>query len=98
MGGLTAERRAAREEIRLEAGRRFARGDRSLDIVKDLRVRERSVERWRRNWREGGMEGLMSKAGVARTVRSPRRSHPSSGRGCCTAMAGPLPDLASGTF
>lgn len=60
-GGLTAERRAAREGIRLEAGQRFARGDRTSDIAKDLRVSERSVEPWRRNWREGGMEGLRSK-------------------------------------
>ncbi|MFJ9382072.1 helix-turn-helix domain-containing protein, partial [Streptomyces sp. NPDC101455] len=60
-GGLTAERRAVRERIRLEAGRRFARGDRSLDIAKDLRVSGRSVENWRRAWREGGMEGLKSK-------------------------------------
>ncbi|GDY80822.1 hypothetical protein SAVCW2_00210 [Streptomyces avermitilis] len=60
-GGLTAERRAAREGIRLEAGVRFARGDRTSDIAKDLRVSERSVEQWRRNWREGGIEGLKSK-------------------------------------
>ncbi|MFE9644918.1 helix-turn-helix domain-containing protein [Streptomyces sp. NPDC006365] len=49
-GGLTAERRAAREVIRLEAGRRFARGDGNSVIAKDLRVSERSVEQWRRNW------------------------------------------------
>ncbi|MEW2051754.1 winged helix-turn-helix domain-containing protein [Streptomyces sp. NPDC005476] len=60
-GGLTAERRAAREVIRLEAGRRFELGDRTLDIARDLRVSERSVEHWRRDWREGGMEGLKSK-------------------------------------
>ncbi|MER5383399.1 winged helix-turn-helix domain-containing protein [Streptomyces sp. NPDC002688] len=60
-GGLTAERRAAREGIRLEAGQRFARGDRTSDIAKDLRVSERSVEQRRRNWREGGTEGLRSK-------------------------------------
>jgi putative transposase len=60
-GGLTAERRAAREGIRLEAGQRFARGDRTSDIAKDLRVSERSVEQWRRDWREGGIEGLKSK-------------------------------------
>ncbi|MFI5679892.1 helix-turn-helix domain-containing protein [Streptomyces cellulosae] len=35
-------------------GWRFARGDRTSDIAKDLRVSERSVEQWRRNWREGG--------------------------------------------
>ncbi|GAB7109709.1 hypothetical protein JCM4814A_80240 [Streptomyces phaeofaciens JCM 4814] len=60
-GGLTAERRAAREVIRLEAGQRFARGDRTSDIAKGLRVSERSVEQWRRAWRECGMEGLKSK-------------------------------------
>ncbi|WP_457664426.1 IS630 family transposase [Streptomyces europaeiscabiei] len=60
-GGLTAERRATREGIRLEAGHRFARGGKTSDIAKDLRVSERSVEQWRRNWREGGMEGLKSK-------------------------------------
>jgi putative transposase len=47
--------------IRLEAGRRFAQGDRNSVIAKDLRVSERSVEQRRRNWREGGMEGLKSK-------------------------------------
>ncbi|MFH8469513.1 helix-turn-helix domain-containing protein [Streptomyces sp. NPDC017991] len=66
-GGLTAERRAAREGIRLEAGQRFAQGDRTSDIAKDLRVSECSVEQWRRNWREGGMEGLKSK-GPAKLV------------------------------
>src|SRR5690349_8613217 len=60
-GGLTAERRAARERIRLEAGQRFARGDRTSDIAKDLRVSVRSGEQWRRDWREGSMEGLRSK-------------------------------------
>ncbi|WRZ95664.1 helix-turn-helix domain-containing protein [Streptomyces sp. NBC_01007] len=60
-GGLTVERRGAREGIRLEAGQRFARGGRTSDIARDLRVSERSVEQWRRNWCEGGMEGLRSK-------------------------------------
>lgn len=55
------ERRAAREGIRLEARQRFARGDKTSDIAKDLRVSERSMEQRRRNWREGGMEGLKSK-------------------------------------
>ncbi|MFJ8387679.1 winged helix-turn-helix domain-containing protein, partial [Streptomyces sp. NPDC094438] len=59
-GGLTAERQAVREEIRLCAGKRFAQGERTAVIAKDLRVSERSVERWRRAWREGGMAGLKS--------------------------------------
>jgi len=59
-GGLTAERRAFREQVRLEAAARFARGEKTAAIAKELRVSERSVERWRRAWREGGIEGLRS--------------------------------------
>jgi putative transposase len=59
-GGLTAERRQFRERIRYEAGERFVRGERTAVIAKDLRVSERSVERWRRAWREGGMVALAS--------------------------------------
>ncbi|EHN80332.1 hypothetical protein SMCF_113 [Streptomyces coelicoflavus ZG0656] len=59
-GGLTAERRAFRERIRLRAGARFAAGEKTAVIAKDLRVSVRSVERWRRAWREGGMEALRS--------------------------------------
>lgn len=43
-GGLTAERRAFREGVRREAGERFARGEKTSVIAKDLRVSERSVE------------------------------------------------------
>ncbi|MFJ3638063.1 winged helix-turn-helix domain-containing protein [Streptomyces sp. NPDC090112] len=59
-GGLTAERRAFREGIRHEAGVRFTAGEKTAVIAKDLRVRVRSVERWRRAWREGGMQALRS--------------------------------------
>ncbi|MFI8193857.1 winged helix-turn-helix domain-containing protein [Streptomyces sp. NPDC085946] len=59
-GGLTAERRAFREGIPLQAGQRFAAGEKTAVIAKDLRVSVRSVERWRRAWREGGMEALCS--------------------------------------
>ncbi|MET7830580.1 helix-turn-helix domain-containing protein [Streptomyces sp. NPDC005386] len=57
-GGLTAERRAFREGIRLQASERFAAGEKTTVIAKDLRVSVRSVERWRRPWREGGMDAL----------------------------------------
>ncbi|MDN3028358.1 winged helix-turn-helix domain-containing protein [Streptomyces sp. S.PB5] len=59
-GGLTAERREFRERIRYEAGERFTRDERTAVIARDLRVSERSVERWRRAWREGGMDALAS--------------------------------------
>ncbi|MET8957867.1 winged helix-turn-helix domain-containing protein [Streptomyces sp. NPDC004533] len=59
-GGLTAERRAFRERIRLEAAERFAAGVKTAAVAKELRVSERSVERWRRAWREGGAQALRS--------------------------------------
>lgn len=57
---MTAERRAFREGIRLQSGGRFAAGEKTAAIGRDLRVSVRSVERWRRAWREGGLEGLRS--------------------------------------
>jgi putative transposase len=72
-GGLTAEQRAARERIRMEAGRRFERGGRTSDIAKDLRVSERSIEQWRRNWREGRPGG--SEAEGAREAAEAVGSH-----------------------
>ncbi|WP_435191472.1 IS630 family transposase [Streptomyces sp. bgisy126] len=53
-GGLSAERRQFREELRLKAAERFAQGEASSVIAKDLRVSVRSVQRWRRTWDEGG--------------------------------------------
>ncbi|MGQ4436033.1 winged helix-turn-helix domain-containing protein [Streptomyces sp. SAS_260] len=58
--GLTAERRAFRERIRLQAGERFAASEKTAVIATDLRVSVRSVERWHRAWREGGVEALRS--------------------------------------
>ncbi|WP_372412271.1 winged helix-turn-helix domain-containing protein [Streptomyces luteireticuli] len=65
-GGLTAERRQVREGIRLQAAERFARGEKTALVAKDLRVTERSVERWRRVWREGGAEALTSRGSPGR--------------------------------
>ncbi|MFE4304930.1 winged helix-turn-helix domain-containing protein [Streptomyces sp. NPDC056517] len=59
-GGLTAERRAFREQVRLEAGARFEAGEKTSAIARGLRVSERSVERWRQAWREGDIEALRS--------------------------------------
>ncbi|MCX5317341.1 winged helix-turn-helix domain-containing protein [Streptomyces sp. NBC_00154] len=53
--------------MRVQAGRRFAAGEKTAVIAKDLRVSVRSVERWRRAWREVGMEALRS----ARPANSP---------------------------
>ncbi|MFD9053676.1 helix-turn-helix domain-containing protein [Streptomyces zaomyceticus] len=46
-GGLSAGRRAFREGIRLQAGVRFAAGEKTAAIAKGLRVSVRAVERWR---------------------------------------------------
>ncbi|WP_405680708.1 MULTISPECIES: helix-turn-helix domain-containing protein [unclassified Streptomyces] len=59
-GGLNVERRASRERVRLGVGERFAAGEKTTVIAKELRVGERSVERWRRAWREEGLKGLRS--------------------------------------
>ncbi|MES5823709.1 helix-turn-helix domain-containing protein [Streptomyces sp. RG80] len=65
---MTAERREFREWIWYQAGERFTRGEKTAVIAKDLRVSERSVERWRRAWREGGMDALAS-SGPSKLLR-----------------------------
>lgn len=67
-GGLTAERQQRREELRLQAAERFARGETNDVIAKDLRVSVRSVQRWRRAWAEGGPRALCS-SGPASLLR-----------------------------
>ena len=46
-GGLTAEGRRRREQVRLETARRFEQRAPSAVITTELRVSERSVRRWR---------------------------------------------------
>jgi transposase len=65
-GGLTDAERAARERIRLEAVVRFESGEKNREIAAALRVSERSVERWRRQWRERGADGVQSKGSPGR--------------------------------
>ncbi|WTL51356.1 helix-turn-helix domain-containing protein (plasmid) [Streptomyces sp. NBC_01497] len=59
-GGLTAERQCKREELRLQAAERFALGEGSSAIARDLRVSVRSVQRWRRAWAGGAPRSLRS--------------------------------------
>ncbi|WSJ66522.1 winged helix-turn-helix domain-containing protein [Kitasatospora sp. NBC_01302] len=65
-GGLTDAQRAARERIRQQAVERFEGGEKNRDIAAVLRVSVRSVERWRRQWREGGAAGVASKGSPGR--------------------------------
>ncbi|XUL89933.1 IS630 family transposase [Streptomyces galilaeus] len=66
-GGLTDAERAARERIRLLAVARFELGEANREIAAALRVSERSVERWRRAWRERGEAGVRSKGSPGRS-------------------------------
>lgn len=63
---MTDAGRVARERIRLQAVECFERGDKKREIAAALRVSERSVERWRRQWREGGEAGVLSKGSPGR--------------------------------
>ncbi|MER6075961.1 winged helix-turn-helix domain-containing protein [Streptomyces sp. NPDC001093] len=65
-GGLTDAGRAARERVRLQAVERFEGGQKNREIAAALRVSERSVERWRRQWRERGEAGVASKGSPGR--------------------------------
>jgi transposase len=65
-GGLTDTERAARERIRLQAVVRFESGEKNREVAAALRVSERSVERWRRAWRERGQVGVLSQGSPGR--------------------------------
>ncbi|MFE7394329.1 helix-turn-helix domain-containing protein [Streptomyces sp. NPDC057582] len=58
---MTDIKRAVRELLRLEAAGHFEGGAKNRQIAAALRVSEWSVERWRRQWREQGREGVRSK-------------------------------------
>jgi transposase len=65
-GGLTAEGRSRREQVRLAAVERFGQRVPVPDIAAELRVTARSVRRWRKAWETGGAPGLASKGQAAR--------------------------------
>jgi transposase len=65
-GGLTAEGRERREQVRLAAVERFEQRVPATVIAAELRVTERSVRRWRHAWETEGLPGLASKGQAAR--------------------------------
>lgn len=69
-GGSTDVGRAARERLRLQAVARFEDGQKNAEIAAALRVTLRSVERWRRAWREQGEAGVLSKGSPGRSKLS----------------------------
>ena len=60
-GGLTAQGRSRREQVRLEAARMFVQDADARQIARLLRVSTKSVYQWRRAWRAGGEAALASK-------------------------------------
>ena len=70
-GGYTPAEQQRRE--RLRAAERFARGDTTSQVARDLRVTEGSVRRWRRAWRDGGTGALKSRGPVSREGLTPQQ-------------------------
>ncbi|MBW8767860.1 MAG: winged helix-turn-helix domain-containing protein [Geodermatophilales bacterium] len=71
-GGLTAEERARREQVRLAAAEWIDEGATDQEVATRFRVTRMSANRWRRALAEGGRPALASKgAGGARCRLSP---------------------------
>jgi transposase len=65
-GGLTAEGRRRREQARLDAVTRSEQRVPAAAIAAELRVSDRSVRRWRRDWLPAGPAGVASRGQAAR--------------------------------
>nr|WP_107467609.1 winged helix-turn-helix domain-containing protein [Streptomyces sp. MA5143a] len=85
-GGLTDAERTTRERLRLQAVERFESGQKNAQIAAALWISLRSVERWRRAWREGGETGVLSKGAPGR----PRLSEAQIARPEQELVRGPL--------
>ena len=59
-GGLSAEGRARREKLRLQAAQMFEQGIKPVRVARLLRVSTKSAYQWRRRWRAGGPAALAS--------------------------------------
>src|SRR2546421_4475104 len=88
-GGLTAEGRKRREQVRLDAARRFEQGAPAAVIAAELRVSERSVRRWRQARPAAGPAGPAPRGEAAQ--RPPGEQPPAPpdlGRGAGSLAAG----------
>jgi len=73
-GGLTAEERARREQVRLAAADLIEAGGSDGEVARRFRVSRMSANRWRRALAGGGRVALASKgAGGARCRLSPEQ-------------------------
>ena len=60
-GGLSAQGRARREKLRLQAAQMFEQGMEPVLVARLLRVSAKSAYQWRRRWRVGGEAALASR-------------------------------------
>jgi putative transposase len=60
-GGLTAQGRAKREQVRRQAAGWFADGVSVPEVARRLRVSQTAVYGWRKRWKVGGEQALDSK-------------------------------------
>ncbi|MEU5335591.1 winged helix-turn-helix domain-containing protein [Streptomyces asoensis] len=60
-GGLTAEERARREQVRLEAADLIEAGASDREVARRFRVTRMSANRWQRALASGGRQALVSK-------------------------------------
>jgi transposase len=71
-GGLTAQERARREQVRLDAAEMIEAGASDREIARRFRVSQMSANRWRRMLAAGGRAALASKgAGGAKCKLTP---------------------------
>ena len=71
-GGLTAQERARREQVRLEAAEQIEAGATDQEVARRFRVSRMSANRWRRALAAGGREALASNgAGGAKCKLTP---------------------------
>ncbi len=59
-GGLSAQGRARREKLRLQAAQMFEQGIEPVQVARCLQVSAKSAYQWRRRWRVGGEAALAS--------------------------------------
>jgi len=57
---LSAQGRARREKVRLQAAQMFEQGIKPTQVARLLRVSAKSAYQWRRRWRSGGEAALAS--------------------------------------
>jgi transposase len=72
-GGLSAQGRARREKLRLQAAQMFQQGMRPVQVARSLRVSTKSAYQWRRRWRAGGDAALASKGAGGAVCRLSER-------------------------